>query len=265
MNIQYCSDLHLEFAENRQVLTKKPLVPKGEILLLAGDIMLFSELEKFKDFIDFVSDHFSAVYWVPGNHEYYGFDIVEKEGSFSEKIRENFFLVNNQSVRYKNMNLHFSTLWSMIGPKHEWTIQRSIADFSWIKENGKKLSLSKVLSMHQESLAFLDAAVKSQQPGQTIIITHHVPTLMNYPPVYRNSVLTEAFATELFDFIESSGADYWIYGHHHVNTPEFNIGRTRLLTNQMGYVRQFEHKTFRRDALIQLMGEISGDQAAGEG
>ena len=250
MNIQYCSDLHLEFAANRNFLTKRPLIPKGEILLLAGDIMPFSILEKYSDFIDFASDHFSAVYWVPGNHEYYDYDVAKKTGSFLEKIRENFFLVNNQSVRYKNINLVFSTLWSLITPGNEWDIQRSVSDFSLIKENGRKLSPSQFSSMHRESIAFLDAAVKSQGPGTTIIITHHVPTLMNYPSIYKNNVLTEAFATELYDFIECCGADYWIYGHHHINTPEFKIGSTRLITNQMGYASQYEHKSFRRDAVI---------------
>jgi len=36
--------------------------------------------------------------------------------------------------------------------------------------------------------------------------------------------LNEAFAVELFELIEDSGPDYWIYGHHHNNIPDFSIG-----------------------------------------
>lgn len=75
---------------------------------------------------------------------------------------------------------------------------------------------------------------------------------MNYPLNYKDSPLTEAFAVELSDIIKESGAVCWIYGHHHVNTPEFSIVSTRMLTNQLGYVRYHEHKSFRREAMIEV-------------
>jgi predicted phosphodiesterase len=251
MKIQYCSDLHLEMAENLKFLTRNPLTPAGEILVLAGDIMTIDASPKFNDFINFASDHYSAVYWVPGNHEYYGFDIAKKPNPICEKIRDNFFLVNNHTVVQGKTKFIFSTLWSRISPDREWDIQRSISDFHAITENGQRLTPHYFSLLHKESLAFLETALKIKGGEQTIVVTHHVPTLLNYPAVYKKSPLTDAFAVELFDFIADSGADYWVYGHHHVNTPAFTIGKTKLMTNQLGYVRQHEHQSFRRAALLE--------------
>jgi hypothetical protein len=52
MKIQYCSDLHLEFPANKIYLRANPIKPEGEILLLAGDIIPFVEMEKENDFFN---------------------------------------------------------------------------------------------------------------------------------------------------------------------------------------------------------------------
>jgi len=252
MKIQYCSDLHLEFPENQKFLSKNPLQPAGDILVLAGDVVTFRELKRAQGFFDYVCDHYSAVYWIPGNHEYYGSDISDKHNPLCEKIRDNFYLVNNHSVIHGSVKLVFTTLWSRISPQLEWDIQRCVSDFSAIKYEGSKLTASRFSYLHDESLGFLRDTFREVTHWPTMVITHHVPTLVNYPKIYKSSPLTEAFAVELFDLIADTGAACWIYGHHHVNTPEFVVGKTRMLTNQLGYVRQYEHGSFRRDAVVEV-------------
>jgi len=252
MTIQYCSDLHLEFPENKRFLEGNPLVPTGEILLLAGDILPIALHKKQTDFIDFVADHFEAVYWVPGNHEYYQYDLGKQDNPLLEKLRNNVWLVNNQCITYKNVNLICSTLWSNINPLNSWDLDRSISDFYAIRWNGKKFTTQEFNQLHLTAKTFVANALTEHKEQTNIVVTHHVPTLCNYPRQYLNSPLNEAFAVELHDFIYDSSAAYWIYGHHHNNTPAFTIGYTSMLTNQLGYVQQNEQAGFLNNACITL-------------
>lgn len=76
-----------------------------------------------------------------------------------------------------------------------------------------------------------------------IVVTHHLPTFFNYSEKYRYSELNTAFATELFDLIEASNVDYWIFGHSHKGAPDFKIKKTTLTTNQLGYVEHHNYST----------------------
>lgn len=252
MKIQYCSDLHLEFPENKKFLKQNLLKPEGDILVLAGDIVPFAIMDKHSDFFDYVSDNFGQTYWIPGNHEYYYFDASKKCGSFHEKIKSNVSLLNNAVVIHDDVKIILSTLWSKISPANEWYIERNMSDFQVIKYNGKPFSSFQFNQFHQEALNFIkDEAIK-EHLGKTIVATHHVPTLLNYPEKYKADSLNEGFAVELFDFIEASSVDFWIYGHHHANTPDFKIGATQLLTNQLGYVSHDEHSLFNNAKIINL-------------
>jgi len=250
MTIQYCSDLHLEFRENKEFLKLNPLKPKGEILLLAGDIVPFAILNKHADFFDYVSDHFETTYWIPGNHEYYHFDLADKYGVIKEAIRSNVFLVNNQSVQHQNVKFVFTTLWSEISPAHQWAIQQNLADFHVIKFNDEPYIPFHANQQHNDSKLFIKEAVNENEASKIFMVTHHVPTFLHYPEKYKGDALNEAFATEMYDFIEQSNIDFWLYGHHHYNIPVFEIGTTRLLTNQLGYVKYKEHMSFQRVAVV---------------
>jgi predicted phosphohydrolase len=252
MTIQYASDLHLEFSQNRDFIKAMPLKPNGDILLLAGDIVPFAVMHKHADFFTYVSDHFETVYWVPGNHEYYNFDLADKCGTLYEKIRDNVFLVNNIAIQQENIRFIFSTLWSKISPANEWLIENGMNDFSVIKYKGRRFSTALFNELHEESIDFIKQELQTSVPGETVVMSHHVPTFMHYPEQYKGDALNEAFAVELFDFIETQGPDYWIYGHHHTNTSDFEIGKTKLLTNQLGYVRYGEHHSFDLGKVLRL-------------
>ena len=250
MKIQYCSDLHLEFPLNRDFLKANPIKPEGDILLMAGDIIPFTRIEETGDFFNFLSDSFQHVYWVPGNHEYYGWDIGTRTRSFHEKIRTNLSLVNNMAIESDGVRLLLSTLWSKINPADGQVIQKSMADFRLIRSYGRRISLDDYDHLHEECRAFLTRELENRGGLRTIVVTHHLPTFYNYPEKYKHSVLNTAFATELFGIIETSDVDHWIFGHNHEVVEDFKIGTTTLTSNQLGYVEHNEHLKFSSNRLL---------------
>ena len=98
----------------------------------------------------------------------------------------------------------------------------------------------------------MKGALKESTDALSIVVTHHVPVFENYPEKYRGSAINEAFASDLTDLIKVSDIDYWIYGHHHCNVRDFNIHKTRLVTNQLGYVRYGEHTNYQDAAVIEI-------------
>lgn len=252
MTIQYASGLHLELSQNRDFIKANPIIPKGDILLMAGDIVPFAVMNKHADFFSYLSDHFKHTYWVPGNHEYYNSDLGARSGMLHEKIKENISLVNNVAVIHDDIQFVFSTLWSKISPLYAWQIEQGMSDFHVILYKDKRFSTEQFNQLHEKSVVFIKDTLEAKSSQKKIVVSHHIPTFQNYPAPYKGSVLSEAFATELFELIVSDGPDCWIYGHHHSNVPEFTIGKTKMLTNQLGYVKYAEHGGFDSEKTISL-------------
>ena len=252
MKIQYCSDLHLEFPENKATIKRTPPVPVGDILILAGDILPLFNVNEYDWFLDWVSDHFKMTYWIPGNHEYYDYSMEEKDLFVFEKIRSNIILLSNKSIEFGNYFIHFTTLWSEISAQWARTVEHGVSDFCCIKYKGNFLSANNFNYFHKVSKVFLEEAFHKSEGKENIVVSHHVPTFENYPKEFYGSTINMAFAVELRKSIEAWSPKYWIYGHIHRNIPPFKIGKTTLLTNQLGYVRLGEDADFVRNQMITL-------------
>lgn len=244
MVIQYMSDLHLEFRDNLQFIQNNPIVAETDILILAGDIMPIRHLRQVSSFLDDLSDQFKAVYWVPGNHEYYHAKLDRFQKSMKSSVRDNIFMLNNTIEIISGVRFIFSTLWTKISDANIFDIQNRLNDFHAITVEGRPFSVWQYNALHEDSLAFLKETLLQPFAGPSVVVTHHVPTYLNYPAKYKGDILNEAFAVELYDFIADYGPDIWIFGHHHDNTPAFTIGKTRMLTNQLGYVARGENEHF---------------------
>lgn len=253
MRIQYCSDLHLEFPQNSGWIKNNPIIPSGEILIIAGDVAYLGDKFSENSFWDQVANDFKQVYVIPGNHEFYGgYDSgICLEQNYRLDIRENVTLLNNAVEEHSDCRLIFSSLWSHIKNEPE-VISESINDFRLIRYNDEKLSIEAFNEFHRASMDFLLSELQKKSDKKTIVVTHHLPSPQCIEEKYVGSPLTEAFCVDLTKEIEAGFADYWIYGHSHGNIPVIHIGNTELLTNQLGYVELGESENFNRSAVINL-------------
>jgi len=250
MTIQICSDLHLEFPVNREWFKNNPLIPKGEVLIIAGDVYHLDKDFTKLDFIKQVSKDFEKVFIVPGNHEYYGgYDISTALETTHNQIDENVFIVNNYKEKIDDITFIFSTMWSKI-EKHVLDIALGVTDFRKIKFKNKRFTPDHFNAIHQYGFEFISKAVNTE--GKKIVTTHHLPSYDCMNKEFKKSVYNEAFCVEKKDFIANSDVDYWLFGHSHRNIGDIKIGNTQMISNQFGYINWNEHRTFDYEKVIEL-------------
>lgn len=250
MEFQICSDLHLEFSENRNWLKENPLTPSSDILLIAGDTYYLNRTLAKLDLIKQVAQDFKHVYILPGNHEYYEqYDASTALAPAHIHIMDNVTVVNNTTVTIQDVTLIFSTLWTAI-TENTRAIENGVVDFHRIRFGEEKLRAAHVNRMHRYALDFITE--EAARPGKKIVVTHHLPSIQCTHPEFIGSPLNDAFCVDLTEFIAGSTIDYWVYGHSHRNMDDFRIGNTTLVTNQLGYVRAEEHHTFNGNRVIEV-------------
>jgi predicted phosphohydrolase len=251
MDFQFCSDLHLEFGENREWLRKQPLKPAADLLILAGDLVCLSNIELAGWFLDWVSENFKETYWVPGNHEYYH-SSISNSPILHQRVRPNVHLVDNISIDFGDVAAHFTTLWTDIPYTFARRVERQLSDFHVIKAGDEQLTAAHINALHAQSKKYLIDALSRFQSKKQLVVSHHVPTYTNYPEQYTGSVLNSAFAVEMKDLIEEFKPVTWIYGHSHINVAPFKINTTELLTNQLGYSWRGEGSGFENSAVAEI-------------
>ena len=247
LQLQFVSDLHLEFPQNRLFLMEHPLEVAGDILLIAGDTAYLDLPETKKDtysqyeFWDWASKHYKQVVVCLGNHDFYGnYDLATIPDGYCKQIRPNVKAYYNGVVHFEDVDIIVSTLWSYIEPYDAFYVERNVSDFYRIRYNGHRLTVGDFNCEHDRCLLFVKKAVAESRAKTKIVLTHHVPTQLCTASEFKGNTINGAFTVELGNYIAESGIDYWIYGHSHRNI-EAQIGKTKILSNQLGYISHGEY------------------------
>lgn len=247
MAIQFVSDLHLEFEQNRNWLKENQLDVTADILLVAGDSAYLDLPESGKDtysnyqFWDWASEHYKQVIVCLGNHDFYGYyDLATIPDGYCKQIRHNVHAYYNKVVSLGDVDIIVSTLWSFIEPFCAYQTEKGVSDFYRIKYNGHRLTVDDFNQEHKRCFNFITKAVNESKAKTKIVLSHHVPTQLCTAKEFLGSTISGAFTVELGNYIAGSSIDYWIYGHSHRNIDK-QIGQTKICSNQLGYISHGEY------------------------
>ena len=249
------SDLHLEF--RKKCL---PPVPKkvGDVLVLAGDIHVGTNAIPW---IEQCSHVFDKVFYVLGNHEFYGHKMwklrtvldaalagynVNKNYKLTKLFDPitNVTILDNKSEIYKGVNFIGTTLWS----RASYYCNLAMNDFNKIaykrKNSYGKFKAEDAYVLFFENKQFIEKACSKEIPN--VVITHHAPSYNSIAPVYAHETeMNTGYATEILQDFENSNIKLWIHGHTHHCVDYVKHG-IHVVSNQYGY----DASTFNQDELV---------------
>ena len=259
MKFQYMSDLHLEFgmmwAENTE---------KADVLILAGDIVPFKNFDKCNSFFLEACTNFADVLWVPGNHEYYHYDMAD-EAKFKEKLRldegyDNLHLLNKDTWTKGDVTVIGATLWTDLNddddidsPNHpSYVADNFMNDTRIIKLYEERFKSPQWKALHREHLAFLRKELEARKNEKTVVVTHHAPTEQSIDKErYGDDMANYCYFTHLDYFLKELEPNVWVHGHTHT-TADYTVGNTRVLSNQRGYTGYALNPSFAQQAVFEL-------------
>jgi predicted phosphodiesterase len=241
-DFQIISDLHLEFYKKLPDHICNDYFPKSQTLILAGDIGYPLSL-MWRKFIDWCESKFTRIFYVLGNHEFYGVDMskVTENVKFTFSTKPKFTLLERGVISelgpYKLIGC---TLWSEPTP----TAYYSMNDSNLLFENGKHVLLEKILELHNDDKKWLEETTDEN----TIVITHHIPSFELISPQYRTEEYMKincAYASNCDSIIRKSKA--MIYGHTHAPSDVMIEDKYRCVCNPYGYPKE-QHKFFKYES-----------------
>lgn len=223
---QFASDLHLEFRTSLPSIRR--LAPN---LILAGDLGNPSR-PLYEQLLALVSGMFDNVFVIAGNHEFYGFTLMETLNLISSLCSEfeNVHFLHNSTYISPTLPVHVygGTMWSDVADAERADVEATINDYSRIA--GFTVETSR--NEHAEFVDLLSAALDEHDDKPFLVISHHLPLKRLVSPLYRSSPVHSAFASDV-RLADDPRIAAWVFGHTHTASTG-----PRFFCNPIGYPRE---------------------------
>ncbi len=254
MKIRLASDIHTEFFDLHEIkkaaLEILPVLneDKETVLILAGDIGSMHKPANLAEFMDEVAPRFKWVYYIPGNHEYYGGNL----NSTPDVI--NILIKPHKNITFSTMcseeKIHMATLWTDYDNGNPLSMDeayRRMNDYRYINVGKRTARPIDMMHIHRSTVGHLEQFVNKGD----IVITHHMPSFQSVPEEYKLERVNGAYASDLETLILDRKPQIWMHGHTH-DACDYMIGETRILCNPRGYGNQFKKNGYNPRLVVDI-------------
>lgn len=253
MKIHLLSDLHLS------VHPMEPPATDADVVVLAGD------LQRPEQAMAWARQYVQPTLFVAGNHEFYGGDIAGTDAALRRHAAGSSVRVLEQD-QWLHQGVRFlgCTLWSdyRLYDSHEQRdaalikITQFARDFTRIgmaAEFSDRLTPALSQLLFDQSVAWLDKRFSEPFDGPTVVITHFAPSPGSIADKFAGSPINAAFVSDLETHIRRWQPVLWLHGHVH-DSFDYPVGRTRVVANPRGYVRDGvgENPLFKPDLVLEI-------------
>ncbi|MFH2002403.1 MAG: metallophosphoesterase [Planctomycetota bacterium] len=255
IKIQIASDLHLEGRRNRDWLNENPLIPEGDVLLLAGDIVVKKYESEARAFYEKVRSQFDLIIETMGNHEFYGGEVAHIYPEFEERCAVNHVRLNNRTWVHGGVKFIVTVLWTHVPETESFIIERGLNDYHLIRYDGgaaqRLIDTNDTNEFNAASVAFLENELQKPHEGKVVVMTHHLPSFRTIHKKYNGHPLNAAFANHLDDIIRKHTIHIWVHGHSHDFFDKV-IDGTRIVRNPMFEVPAPDGFALNREFVLEL-------------
>jgi 3',5'-cyclic AMP phosphodiesterase CpdA len=245
MLAQIFSDLHLDMQGSEAIadLVQRICAVEADLTIIPGDLTTEGDILAWMTVLNTICKQ-RPVIFVPGNHDYYGRNLVETVSLLETYKRSdicptNLHILQNSSVEIQGQRFVGSTAWfrlPSISSGGGWTSLSTSFDRNWVSDwvdcrwiKGFERDIN---SFYEHCCQYLYDTVKNTD----VVITHHYPTVDSIHPGYQGSRMNAFFHAQLGALVASAKPKLWIHGHTHYKVEKelYTFG-TKIRCNPLGY------------------------------
>ncbi len=220
-------------------------------MILAGDIITLRDYDPLDQLLQKWK---KPVLYVTGNHEYYTQRPMNEEDkrfrAWLKAKHPHVKLLLDEEVSIGGVNFFGGTMWPDFNGgdvRAMETAQDQINDFRLIRNPDQTRFIpADAVALHTNFASKLLNWLGKDLSGPRVVISHNAPVI-NPNSKYKGGPLTPAFnSLDMVEIIGTHQPALWVYGHTH-ECDDQTIGRTRIISNQLGYpgnLGGFECKDF---------------------
>jgi hypothetical protein len=132
--------------------------------------------------------------------------------------------------------------------------QSSLNDFRVIHEGSRHFSPMDSVVLHEQSIKWLKGKLDTPFNGQTVVVTHHLPSSLSVANRYKADLLSACFASNLDSLMDGTKVQLWVHGHTHDNF-DYELNGTRVMCNPRGYMYvdgEIENENFNANLILEV-------------